>query len=187
MAKRWFVVHTYSGYENKVKTDLEHRIETFGVEDKIVDIQIPTEEVTEIKDGGKRETKESKVFPGYVLVRMECFGGVVDDNLWQIVRNTPGVTGFVGIDGKPTALRREEYNKIMGRSVRTTGTPAPKHTTTTNLEAGMSVRVISGPLADFDGQISEVNAEAGKVRVMLTIFGRDTPVELTLDQITVIA
>lgn len=187
MAKRWFVVHTYSGYENKVKTDLEHRIETFGVEDKIVDIQIPTEEVTEIKDGGKRETKEAKVFPGYVLVRMECFGGVVDDNLWQIVRNTPGVTGFVGIDGKPTPLRRDEYNKIMRRSNPRGGAAPAKHTTTTNLEPGMAVRVVSGPLADFDGQISEINAEAGKVRVMLTIFGRDTPVELTLDQVTVIA
>ena len=186
MAKRWVVVHTYSGYENKVKTDLEHRIETYGVEDKIVDIKIPTEEVTEIKDGGKRETKEAKVFPGYVLVRMECIGGNVDDNLWQVVRNTPGVTGFVGIDGKPTPLRREEFNKIMRRTNPRSGAPAPKHTTTTSLEAGMAVRVVSGPLADFDGQVSEVNAEAGKVRVMLTIFGRDTPVELTLDQVTAI-
>jgi len=184
MAKRWYVVHTYSGYENKVKTDLEHRIETYGVEDKIVDIQIPTEEVTEIKDGGKRETKESKVFPGYVLVRMECVGGVVDDNLWQIVRNTPGVTGFVGIDGKPTPLRRDEYNKIMRRVNPRSGAPVAKHTT--NLEAGMAVHVVSGPLADFDGQVSEVNAESGKVKVMLTIFGRDTPVELTLDQVVAV-
>ena len=181
MAKRWYVVHTYSGYENKVKTDLEHRIETYGVDDKIVDIKIPTEEVTEIKEGGKRE-----VFPGYVLVRMECVGGVVDDNLWQIVRNTPGVTGFVGIDGKPTPLRRDEFNKIMRRSNPRSGAPVAKHTTT-SLEPGMAVRVVSGPLADFDGQVSEVNAEAGKVRVMLTIFGRDTPVELTLDQVMTIA
>ena len=186
MAKRWFVVHTYSGYENKVKTDLEHRIETFGVEDRIVDIQIPTEEVTEIKDGGKRETKESKVFPGYVLVRMECERGVVDDNLWQIVRNTPGVTGFVGIDGKPTPLRRSEYNKIMHTGKRGDAAPAPKRTST-NLEIGQSVRVISGPLADFDGQIAEVNPEANKVKVMVSIFGRDTPVELTIDQISVIS
>ena len=187
MAKRWFVVHTYSGYENKVKTDLAHRVETYGVEDKIVDIQIPTEQVTEIKEGGKRETKEAKVFPGYVLVRMECIGREVDDNLWQIVRNTPGVTGFAGLNGKPTPLRREEYNKIMGRSGTREGAPAPRHTTTTNLEPGMAVKVISGPLADFDGQISEVMPEAGKVRVMLTIFGRDTPVELTLDQVAVVA
>jgi len=180
MAKRWYVVHTYSGYENKVKIDLEHRIEAYGLEDQIVDIQIPTEEVTEVKDGGKRETKESKVFPGYVLVRME-----VDDNSWAVVRNTPGVTGFVGIDGKPTPLRRSEYNKIMRRT-NPSGAVAPKRTTTTNLEPGMSVKVVSGPLADFDGSVSEVMPEAGKVKVMLTIFGRETPVELTLDQVVTI-
>ena len=145
MAKRWYVIHTYSGYENKVKTDLEHRIETYGIGDKVVDIQIPTEEVTEVKDGGKRETKEAKVFPGYVLVRME-----VDDNTWAVVRNTPGVTGFVGLDGKPTPLRRDEFDKIMRRGgVRTSAAaPAPKRTST-NIEPGMSVRVLSGPLADF--------------------------------------
>lgn len=183
MAKRWYVIHTYSGYENKVKTDLEHRIVTYGIGDKVVDIQIPTEEVTEVKDGGKRETKEAKVFPGYVLVRME-----VDDNTWAVVRNTPGVTGFVGLDGKPTPLRRDEFDKIMRRGgVRTSAaTPTPKRTST-NIEPGMSVRVLSGPLADFDGQVSEVNAEAGKVKVMLMIFGRETPVELTLDQISVIS
>lgn len=183
MAKRWYVIHTYSGYENKVKTDLEHRIETYGIGDKVVDIQIPTEEVTEVKDGGKRETKEAKVFPGYVLVRME-----VDDNTWAVVRNTPGVTGFVGLDGKPTPLRRDEFDKIMRRGgVRTSAaTPTPKRTSTI-IEPGMSVRVLSGPLADFDGQVSEVNAEAGKVKVMLMIFGRETPVELTLDQISVIS
>lgn len=183
MAKRWYVVHTYSGYENKVKNDLEHRIETYGLENVVVDIKIPTEEVTEIKDGGKRETKESKVFPGYVLVRME-----MDDNSWSVVRNTPGVTGFVGIDGKPAPLSREEFNKIMRRSNPRGATAATTpHRTATNLEPGMSVRVINGPLADFDGQISEVNAEAGKVKVMLMIFGRETSVELTLDQVSVIA
>ncbi len=182
MAKRWYVIHTYSGYENKVKNDLEHRIETYGLEDQIVDIQIPTEEITEVKDGGKRETKESKVFPGYVLVRME-----VDDNSWAVVRNTPGVTGFVGIDGKPTPLRRSEYNKIMRRT-NPSSAVAPKRpvTTTSNLEPGMTVKVVSGPLADFDGSISEVMPEAGKVKVMLTIFGRETPVELTLDQVVTI-
>ena len=182
MAKRWYVIHTYSGYENKVKADLEHRIETYGLEDKVVDIQIPTEEVTEIKEGGKRETKESKVFPSYVLVRME-----IDDNTWAVVRNTPGVTGFVGLDGKPTPLRRDEFDKIMRRGgVRGTTTPAPKRVAT-NLEVGQAVHVLSGPLADFDGQIAEVMPESGKVKVMLTIFGRETPVELTLDQISVIA
>lgn len=181
MAKRWYVVHTYSGYENKVKNDLEHRIETYGMEDQIVDIQVPTEEVTEIKNGGKRETKDVKVFPGYVLVRME-----LNDNSWVVVRNTPGVTGFVGVDGKPVPLRRSEFNKIMRRT-NPSGVREPKRATTTDLEAGMSVKVVSGPLADFDGQVSEVMPEAGKVRVMLMIFGRETPVELTLDQVTQIA
>ena len=181
MAKRWYVIHTYSGYENKVKSDLEHRVETYGLENMIVDVKIPTEEVTELKEGGKRETKESKVFPGYVLVRME-----VDDNSWAVVRNTPGVTGFVGLDGKPAPLSREEFNKIMRRSTPRADAPV-QHRTATNLEAGQSVRVVSGPLADFDGLISEVMPEAGKVKVMLMIFGRETPVELTLDQVEVIA
>ena len=179
MAKRWYVIHTYSGYENKVKADLEHRIETFGLENAVVDIQIPVEEVTELKEGGKRETKESKVFPGYVLVRME-----IDDNTWAVVRNTPGVTGFVGIEGKPTPLSREEYNKIMRRSSKH-GADVPKRTAT-SLEVGQTIRVVSGALADFDGQISEVMADAGKVKVMLTIFGRETPVELSLDQVATI-
>lgn len=180
MAKRWYVVHTYSGYENKVKADLERRIESYGLQNRVVDIQIPTEEVTELKEGGKRETKENKVFPGYVLVRME-----VDDNTWSVVRNTPGVTGFVGIDGKPAPLTRAEFNKMMGRSAKgETGAP---QRTMTNLEPGQAIRVTSGPLADFNGTISEVNAESGKVKVTLTIFGRETPVELTVDQIATVA
>ena len=177
MAKRWYVVHTYSGYENKVKTDLEHRIEIYGLEDKVVDIQIPTEQVTELKDGGKKETKENKVFPSYVLVRME-----MDDNTWAVVRNTPGVTGFVGLDGKPSPLRRDEFDKMMRLAAAAT---APKRTAS-NIEAGQSIKVLSGPLADFDGVVSEVNAESGKIKVMLTIFGRETPVELTADQVSVI-
>lgn len=182
MAKRWYVIHTYSGYENKVKTDLEHRIETYGLENVVVDIRIPTEEVTEIKEGGKRETKESKVFPGYVLVRME-----MDDNSWAVVRNTPGVTGFVGVDGKPAPLSREEFNKIMRRTNPRHNEAPVSHRTSTDLQPGQSVRVISGPLAEFDGQISEVMPEAGKVKVMLMIFGRETPVELTLDQVASIS
>lgn len=178
MSKRWYVVHTYSGYENRVKSDLEHRIETMGMQDRIFDIQIPMERVTEIKEGGKRETKDEKIFPGYVLVRME-----MDDDSWTCVRNTPGVTGFLGGNGKPSPLSREEYNKMMRKSDKDNG---PKRTAV-NLEVGTSVRVTSGPLADFDGQVSEVNAEAGKVKVALLIFGRETPVELTFDQIEVIA
>lgn len=183
MAKRWYVIHTYSGYENKVKTDLEHRIEIYGLQDKVVDIKIPTDEVTELKEGGKRETKENKVFPSYVLVRME-----VDDNTWAVVRNTPGVTGFVGLDGKPTPLRRDEFDKIMRRSGdrrARTSEPAPKRTNI-DLEVGQPIKVVSGPLADFEGQVSEVMSESGKVKVMLTIFGRETAVELTLDQIATV-
>lgn len=178
MSKRWYVVHTYSAYENKVKADLEHRIETMGMSDRIFDIQIPMERVTEIKEGGKRETKDAKIFPGYVLVRME-----MDDDAWNCVRNTPGVTGFLGGNGKPAPLSREEYNKMMRKSDKG---EAPKHTAV-DLEVGTSVRVTSGPLADFDGTVSEVNAEAGKVKVTLLIFGRETPVELTFDQIAVIS
>lgn len=174
MAKKWYVLHTYSGYENKVKNNLEHRIESMGLENSIFDIRIPTEEVTEIKEGGRRVTSEKKVFPGYVLVRME-----LDDRAWGVVRNTPGVTGFVGAQGKPAPLSREEYNKIMKR----THADAPKKTST-DLAVGQSVKVISGPLAEFDGVISEVQPEAGKVKVMVSIFGRETPVELSFDQVS---
>ena len=146
-----------------------------GVSDSVVDIQIPTEEVTEVKDGGQRSTKESKVFPGYVLVRMD-----MNDHTWSIVRNTPGVTGFVGVDGNPIPLSRDEYNKIMHRSE---SGEAPKRTSI-DMEVGQAVKVVSGPLADFDGTVTEVNPESGKVRVTVTIFGRETPVELSFDQVT---
>jgi transcriptional antiterminator NusG len=145
-----------------------------GFGDRVVDIKIPTEEIMEIKDGGKRVTSEKKIFPGYVLVRME-----LDDQSWSVVRNTPGVTGFVGAQGRPTPLSREEYNKIMKR----VDTDMPKKTSS-NLAVGMSVKVTSGPLAEFDGTISEVNPEAGKIKVFVSIFGRETPVELSYDQVT---
>lgn len=173
MAKKWYVLHTYSGYEKKVKKTLEARIEALGLEDYIFDIQIPTERVTQIKDGGQRVEKEKKVFPGYVLVRME-----LDDHSWAAVRNTPGVTGFVGSAGHPEPLSRQEFNKIMKR----TDTTLPKKTST-NLEVGQSVKVVSGPLSDFDGKISEVSPEAGKVKVLVSIFGRETPVELSFAQV----
>jgi len=173
MAKKWYVLHTYSGYENKVKKNLEIRVETMGLEDKVFAIEIPTETVTEIKDGGKRVESEKKVFPGYVLIRME-----LDDRSWSVVRNTPGVTGFVGSEGKPEPLTRAEHNKIMKR----TSVEAPKKTTA-NLEVGQTVKVVNGPLADFDGVVSEVSPEAGKVKVMVSIFGRETPVELSFDQV----
>jgi transcriptional antiterminator NusG len=175
MAKRWYVIHTYSGYENKVKADLEHRIEAYGLENSVVDIQIPTEEVTEVKDGGERKTKEAKVFPGYVLVRME-----LDPESWTAVRNTPGVTGFVGSQGNPEALTRDEYNKIMGVGKPRPGVPKKA---TTSIEVGQTVKVVGGPFVDFDGTVAEVMPDAGKVRVMVSIFGRETPVELSFDQV----
>ena len=173
MARKWYVLHTYSGYENKVKKNLESRIETMGLENNVFAIEIPTETVTEIKDGGRRVESEKKVFPGYVLVRME-----LDDRSWAAVRNTPGVTGFVGAQGNPEPLTRDEYNKIMKRTSR----EAPRKTAT-NLEVGQSVKVVSGPLADFDGVVSEVSPEANKVKVLVSIFGRETPVELSFDQV----
>ena len=173
MAKKWYVLHTYSGYESKVKKNLEIRIETMGLENSVFGIEIPTESVTEIKDGGRRVENEKKVFPGYVLVRME-----LDDRSWAAVRNTPGVTGFVGSQGKPQALTRDEYNKIMKR----TSHEAPKKTSS-NLEVGQAVKVVSGPLAEFDGVVAEVSPEANKVKVMVSIFGRETPVELSFDQV----
>lgn len=174
MAKKWYVLHTYSGYENKVKKNLESRVETMGLENNVFAIEIPTETVTEIKDGGRRVESEKKVFPGYVLVRME-----LDDRSWAAVRNTPGVTGFVGSQGSPAPLTRDEYNKIMKR----TSHEAPRKTAT-NLEVGQSVKVVSGPLADFDGLVSEVSPEANKVKVLVSIFGRETPVELSFDQVS---
>ena len=173
MAKKWYVLHTYSGYENKVKKNLETRIETMGLENNVFGIEIPTETVTEIKESGRRVESEKKVFPGYVLVRME-----MDDRSWAAVRNTPGVTGFVGSQGNPAPLTRDEFNKIMKR----TSTSAPKKTTS-SFEVGQSVKVTNGPLADFDGTISEVSVETGKVKVMVSIFGRETPVELSFDQV----
>ncbi len=174
MGKRWYVLHTYSGYENKVKDNLHHRVESDGLQDFITDVQIPMEEVTEIKEGGRKVTSDKKVFPGYVLVKME-----LDNHTWGVVRNTPGVTGFVGAEGKPIPLTREEYNKIMGGN-KTHNVPKK---TSTDLVVGQAVKVTSGPLAEFDGVVSEVLPEAGKVKVMVSIFGRETPVELGFDQV----
>ena len=175
MAKKWYVLHTYSGYENKVKQNLEQRIESMGLEHKIFKIEIPTETVTEIKEGGKRVETEKKVLPGYVLVRME-----LDPQSWAAVRNTPGVTGFVGSQGNPEPLTRDEYNKIMGVGKVRAGVPKKA---TTSIEVGQTVKVVSGPFDDFDGTVAEVMPDQGKVRVMVSIFGRETPVELSFDQV----
>ena len=175
MAKKWYVLHTYSGYENKVKETLKQRVEMMGLENNVFAIEIPTEVVTEIKEGGRRVETEKKVYPGYVLVRME-----LDSRSWAAVRNTPGVTGFVGSQGNPEPLTRAEYEKMMGRDKKHVA--APKKTST-DIEVGMSVKVTSGPLAEFDGTVSEVSPESGKVKVLVSIFGRETPVELSFDQL----
>lgn len=175
MAKKWYVLHTYSGYENKVKRTLLQRVELMGLENNVFAIEIPTEMVTVIKEGGRRVETERKIFPGYVLVRME-----LDSRSWAAVRNTPGVTGFVGSQGNPEPLTRAEYNKIMGIGRNVPG--APKKTST-DIEEGQAIKVVSGPLAEFDGVVSEVHPDAGKVKVMVSIFGRETPVELSFDQV----
>jgi len=173
MAKKWYVIHTYSGYENKVKTNLEHRIESMAMGHKIFDVLIPKETITDIKEGGRRVTSEKKVFPGYILVQME-----LDDDSWYVVRNTPGVTGFVGSQGKPVPLSRDEFNRIVKR---TEAGAKPK--TSTDFSDGMTVKITSGPFAEFDGTISEVNLDQSKVKVMVSIFGRETPVEVGFDQV----
>jgi transcription termination/antitermination protein NusG len=175
MAKKWYVLHTYSGYENKVKETLKQRIEIMGLENNVFGIEIPTEVVTEIKEGGRRVESEKKTYPGYVLVRME-----LDPRSWAAVRNTPGVTGFVGSQGNPEPLTRDEFNKMMGRDKKRAAAPRK---TSTDIEAGMSVKVTNGPLADFDGVVSEVSPESGKVKVLVSIFGRETPVELSFNQV----
>ncbi|MCL2503995.1 MAG: transcription termination/antitermination protein NusG [Coriobacteriia bacterium] len=173
MAKRWYVIHTYSGYENKVRTNLLHRIESMGMQGKIFDVAIPTEMVTDIKEGGRRITTEKKVFPGYILVQME-----LDDESWYVVRNTPGVTGFVGSQGKPVPLSRDEYRSIMKRTE-----AGPRAKTTIEFAEGMNVKVTHGPFAEFDGTIAEVNLDKSTLKVMVTIFGREAPVELSFDQV----
>jgi transcription termination/antitermination protein NusG len=170
----WYVIHTYAGYENKVKTNLQSRIQTMQMQDKIFDVVIPMEDVMEIK-GGRKQVVEKKVFPGYLLVKMEY-----DDDSWYVVRNTPGVTGFVssGTGQKPTSLSRREVEKIL--SVKK---EEAKPQFRLEFEEGDVVRIISGPFADFNGTISEINVDQSKVKVMVNIFDRETPVELSFDQV----
>ncbi|MGH2673896.1 MAG: transcription termination/antitermination protein NusG [Actinomycetota bacterium] len=170
----WYVIHTYAGYENKVKTNLESRIHTMQMQDKIFDVVIPMEDVMEIK-GGKKQVVQKKVFPGYLLVKM-----VYDDDSWYVVRNTPGVTGFVssGTGQKPTPLSRREVEKILAVKKEEV-----KPAFRLDFEEGDVVRIISGPFADFNGTISDINVDQSKVRVMVNIFDRETPVELSFDQV----
>ncbi len=169
--RRWYVIHTYSGYENKVKTNLEHRIQSMDMGDKIFQVLVPTEEEIEIKNG-KRHPVERKIFPGYVLVEM-----VMSDDSWYVVRNTPGVTSFVGSGNKPTELTDTEVRAIL-RQIKL---DAPKYKVA--FTKGEAVRVTDGPFTDLHGVVDEVNPERNKVKVLVSIFGRETPVELDFLQI----
>jgi transcription termination/antitermination protein NusG len=169
--RRWYVIHTYSGYENKVKANLEHRISSMDMGDKIFQVLVPTEEEIEIKNG-KRHPVECKIFPGYVLVEM-----VMSDDSWYVVRNTPGVTSFVGSGNKPTELSDQEVRQIL-RQIKL---DAPKYKVA--FTKGEAVRVTDGPFTDLHGVVDEVNPERNKVKVLVSIFGRETPVELDFLQI----
>ena len=169
--KQWFVVHTYSGYEERVKKNLEQRIKSIDTSDDISQVVIPTEDEIEVKDG-QRRTVTKKILPGYVLVEMK-----MRDDTWSLVRNTPGVTGFVGSGNKPTPLAEEEVDRILKQMESETPRVKP------GLRKGQSVRVIDGPFLDFVGLVDEVSQEKGKVKVLLSLFGRETPVELDFLQV----
>jgi transcriptional antiterminator NusG len=186
----WYVVHSYAGYENKVKTNLEARIQSLDVEDYIYQIEVPTEEVTEIKNG-KRAQVNRKVLPGYLLVRME-----LNDESWGAVRNTPGVTGFVGATSKPSPLTVDEVVKILAPAVAPQAAKTPEAaaaggggaatgttTAVVDFEVGESVTVMDGPFATLPATINEINAEQQKLQVLVSIFGRETPVELSFTQV----
>jgi transcriptional antiterminator NusG len=168
----WYVVHSYSGYENKVKKNLEQRIESMGMQDKIFGVVVPTEEEVELRDG-QRHITERRIYPGYILVHM-----IMTDESWYVVRNTPDVTGFVSGEGsKPTPLRDDEVEKIMKRME----AEAPK--IKVSFRTGEKVRIIEGPFEDFMGTVDDINTEKGKVRVLVSFFGRETPIELDFLQV----
>lgn len=167
----WYVVHCYSGQENKVHHAIMQRIETMNMQDKIFDVVVPTEEEIEIKEG-KRRTVERRVFPGYILVQM-----VMDEDSWYVVRNTPGVTGFVGMGNEPTPLRPEEVAQIKGRM------ETPPTSIKLDYQVGQTVRIKDGPFNEFTGTVGAIDTERNKVRVMVSFFGRDTPVELDFLQV----
>jgi transcription termination/antitermination protein NusG len=173
---RWYVVHTYSGYENKVRSNMGNVVASRGIEDRVFEVVIPMEDVVEFK-GGKKVTVQKKVFPGYLLVRCD-----LDDDTWGAIRNTPGVTGFVGPGTKPTPLSRREVENIL--QVKEEGVEAPKRgRPRLEYEVDETVRVKEGPFADFSGQIAEINEDQLKLKVLVNIFGRETPVELEFSQV----
>lgn len=168
---KWYVLHTYSGYENKVKSSIETIIELRKLQDLIFDLRIPTETVTEEREGGKKVDVERKLFPGYVLVNM-----VVNDDTWILIRNIRGVTGFVGPEGKPIPLTEEEINNLGIK----------KQTITTEYKVGDTVRITSGSLENFTGIVSEIDLPGNRVTVMISMFGRETPAEIELNQAALI-
>ena len=168
---RWYAVNTYSGHENKVKQNLEHRVLSMGAQRNVRQIVIPTEQVSEMKDGQKIQT-EKRTMPGYVLVNME-----LNDDSWQLVKGTPGVTGFVGASNEPVPLTQPEVDRLLHRET------AERPRTRAQFSIGESVKVVSGPLSDFSGEISEINEDASKLKVLVSIFGRETPVEVGFDQV----
>lgn len=170
-AREWYAIHTYSGYENAVVRNLKQRIDSLGMSDKIFDVVVPTEKKIRVK-GGKRVTEEERVYPGYVLVEM-----VVDDESWYVVRNTPRVTGFVGSGTQPVPLTEEELNALMKRME----DDSPKHSV--DLSIDDMVSIVDGPFKELEGKVGEIDEERGKVKVLVSMFGRETPVELDFLQV----
>ncbi|MET0420284.1 MAG: transcription termination/antitermination protein NusG [Acidimicrobiia bacterium] len=173
----WYVVHTYAGYENKVKQNLASRVRSMNVEEQILEVVIPMEDVIEFK-GGKKVVAQKKLFPGYLYVRMD-----LDDDSWYVVRNTPGVTGFVGNGARPTPLSRKEVEDVLGTGEKEEAGVEKKMRPRLQYEVGEQVRVIQGPFADFNGAISDIDVARSKLTVLVNIFGRETPVELELGQV----
>ncbi len=177
---RWYVIHSYAGYENKVKSNLESRIASMNMEERIYEVVIPMEDVVEFKNG-RKQVVSKKVFPGYLMVRVD-----LDDDSWYVVRNTPGVTGFVGLGARPTALTRKEVESVLAvklDDVDSAGGARKSRPRGMQFEIGESVRVKEGPFADFTGTISEINEDQLKLKVLVNIFGRETPVELDFAQV----
>jgi len=175
----WYVVHSYAGYENRVKTNLESRIQSLNMEDYIFQIEVPVHMVTEIK-GGKRQQVSEKVLPGYILVRMD-----LTDESWAVVRNTPGVTGFVGLSSRPSPLQLSEVASLLAPEPEPSAKQAEAaRTATPDFEVGESVTVMDGPFATLPATVNEINPDTQKLKVLVSIFGRETPVELSFDQVT---
>ena len=176
----WYVVHSYAGYENRVKTNLESRIQSLNMEDFIYQIEVPVHMVTEIK-GGKRQQVSEKVLPGYILVRMD-----LTDESWAVVRNTPGVTGFVGLSSRPSPLMLGEVASLLAPEPEPSAkqAEAARAAATPDFEVGESVTVMDGPFATLPATVNEINPESQKLKVLVSIFGRETPVELSFDQVT---